>query len=198
MQFKLASGVQIQSLKGIHNCYELTKYNGRFIYRISLSLDILKELLCSFIKGLREPCFCVLEIPTNGKDEDNSGKIHCDVYYSEEVTRDTLLKIMDNYGDLLLNDGLVNFSFASVEPSNEIYVGKYKITEIYTKNENQYQSLLENYNIVKEEKIKTIIDNLDLNHKGTRLAITHNQISIYDLPELLKNIGLHFVNRAEG
>lgn len=64
------------------------------------------------------------------------------------------MAILGKYGKWFLPDGMACFGFASHITNDEIYVMKYKIVRIYTRNLQKYQAMLEHFQVPREEKFK--------------------------------------------
>lgn len=200
--FKLASGVTVTNLEGIHPCYEVLEKETYSSFLINIDINVLEQLLDQFCNELDEPCFFILEVPTNENDErtlrkSNSDPFHRDVYYWDGCSREMLKDIMRQYGTLLLNDGMSRFGFASHRSKDEIYVGKYKITNILTKNAQKYHQMLAAYDIPYEEQIKTVWKNFSSETPGEARIIQIDGINVYDLVEILLKQGLYFAERRE-
>ncbi len=75
-----------------------------------------------------ERLFFILEIPTNQKEEPEPEKVlHKDVYYLDGCSRKKALGILEDYGELLIQDGMSAFGFGCQETGDEIMVEKYNI-----------------------------------------------------------------------
>ena len=201
-QFKLAEGVSVSNMDGIHECYEILDKESFFSFAINISIEKLEKLLREFCTQLTEPCFFILEIPTNEKNEQELRKnetdpFHADVYYLDGVTTEDLNFIIDTYGDLLINDGMVRFGFASHISNDEIFVGKYKVTYIFTQNRALYQSMLHKFDIPFEKSIKTVQSNFTYEQPGQCRCIKRDGKDIYTLADELKEKGLYFAQRIE-
>ena len=201
-QFKLADGVSVSNMDGIHECYEILDKESFFSFAINISIDKLEKILREFCAQLTEPCFFILEIPTNEKDEqelrrNETDPFHTDVYYLDGVTTKDLDFIIDTYGDLLIHDGMVRFGFASHTSQDEIFVSKYKITYIFTQDKELYQSMLYKFDIAFEESIKTVRSNFTYDEPGQCRSISRGGKDIYMIADELKEKGLYFAQRRE-
>jgi hypothetical protein len=201
-EFKLASGVSVPSLEGIHECYEVRNKGRYSSFAINLSLDTLEILLKRFCMDLVEPCFFVIEIPTNLDIEKKirtkePALFHSDVFYYDNCSRNTLLKIMDTYGEVLLNDGMSSFGFASHVNKDEIFVGKYKVTNIFTAEPLRYHQMLKEQNIPEENEIKTVWNNFSEDAPGEAQSLELDGKTVYDVVEKLTKQGMYFAERRE-
>ena len=110
--FLLGSGVKVPNLNGIHECYQVRQNGELFCLTANISADRLERLMECFCAELSEPCFFILEIPTNEADErllrqKDTDRLHCDVYYCDGLSRPALLALLEKHGELLINDGMV-------------------------------------------------------------------------------------------
>jgi len=199
-QFKLVDGVSAKNLEGIHECYEIVDKESFFSFAINISAEKIDALLREFCAQLSEPCFFILEVPTNEKYESQlrqspTDPFHSDVYYLDGISTSDLILILNTYGDLLIHDGMVKFGFASHSSHDEIFVGKYKITNIFTQNKAFYQSMLHKLHITQEESIKTLWNNFTYDTPGECVSINLNGRSIYTVVDELSEKGLYLAKR---
>jgi hypothetical protein len=87
--------------------------------------------------------------------------------------------------------------FASHISKGEIYVGKYKLTNLFTRNLERYRSMLEVLHIPQEEQIKTVWKNFSHNTPGECGLITHEEKTVYDVIDDLLQNGLYLAKRRE-
>ena len=200
--FHLAEGMIVANLDGIHECYEVKERNGTFAFTANVSVQNIDNLIRAFCENLEEPCFFNLEVPSNEKDEQalrkaNTDPFHCEVYYWDGLSRDFLLTIVDKYGELLINDGMTCFGFASHTSHDEIYLGRYNIVTIFSSDKVHYKQLLSEQGIPQEEQIKTVWDNFSQTMPGHTKRIHINGKDIYDVVDELKAEGLYLAERRE-
>lgn len=200
--FRLTEGMSVSNLDGLHECYEVKERNGTYVFKVNVSAENIAKLIQSFCIGLDEPCFFILEVPTNEKDElelrkKNTDSFHCDVFYWDGLSTSTLLEIVDKYGELLINDGMTCFGFASHHSHDEIYLGRYNIVSIFASDVFRYKDLLDGMSISEEEQIKTVWDNFSKDAPGQTRRIEIGGQDIYSLIDELKNRGLYFAERRE-
>lgn len=196
--FNFAEGIEIENLDGIHQCFEV---NGENIIA-NISFENQKTILTELCNSLTAPLFFFIEIPCDENTEKKLQKsgsdcFHKDIYYLDNCTTKVILAILKRYGDLLLNDGLVQFGFASHNDEDEICVGKYKIISIYSKNITKYSMVLEDFKIPKEKRIKTVWDNFSDDCPGVATTIEFNGETINDVVENLKEVGLYYSQTRE-
>lgn len=201
-EFLLAKGITVPDITGIHECYEMTQRNEAFVFTVNISVPHIEPLLMNFCFELAEPCFFILEIPTNVQDEEQlrlqeTDPYHCDVYYCDGLSKQDLYAIIKKYGELFIQDGMVCFGIASHTTREELFVGKYKIIQIFTGSEARCKKLLHEMRIPLEENIKTVWENFSQENPGTTSTITMNGKNIYDALEELKKQGFYFAERRE-
>jgi len=127
----------------------------------------------------------------------DSDPLHADVYYWDRCSKKTLTDIMDEYGELLLNDGMSCFGFASHISKDEIYIGTYKITNIFTADPQRYHQMLADLSIPYEDCIKTVWENFSSENPGEIKRIQIRGKDVYDLIEELQGKGLYWAERRE-
>ena len=201
-EFLLVRGIDVPNLTDIHECYEISQRAESFIFTINISADNIESLITNFCSELVEPCFLIIEAPTNETDErelrlEKMAPFHCDVYYCDGLSKQTLFGLIKKYGELLVNDGMVCFGFASHVSNDELYFGRYKIAKIFSANEQRYKNLMGKIGIPLEESIKTVWDNFSQETPGSTNSISVDEKNIYDVLGELKEYGLYFAERRE-
>lgn len=200
--FQLAKGMKVTNLEGIHECYQVRQQNDLSVFTANISAPNILPLVKSFCRGLAEPCFFILEAPVNRDVENQLRKsdtdpLHYDVYYWDGLSIASLLDILGKYGELLINDGMCRFGFASHASRDEIYIGKYNIAKIFTRDEERYEKFLGNFDIPKENEIKTVWDNFSKDTPGEAIRIEIDGRNIYSLIDELKEKGLYWAETRE-
>jgi len=201
-EFLTAKGIVVPDLADIHECYEVSQREEKFVFTINVSATNIEKLMKNFCSELDEPCFLIIEVPTNVTYEqqlraDNTVPFHCDVHYCDGLSKKTLLELIDKYGELLINDGMVCFGFSSHTSHDELYIGKYKIATIFSADKQRYSNLMSKMDIPLEDNIKTVWDTFSSETPGSTNAISLDGKSIYDILEELKELGLYFAERRE-
>ena len=200
--FQLPKGATVKNLDGIHECFYVRELKNNYKFIANVSFENTDEMIRDFCRELEEPCFFILEVPTNEKDEialreaGEPGR-HGDLYYLDGISRARMFEIFDKYGELLLNDGMVRFGFASHASRDEIYIDKYNIVIIYAIDRARYEKFFLERGIPQEEKIKTVYQNFTKDVPGESRRIDIDGKSIYDIVDDLKPEGLHFAERVE-
>jgi len=200
--FLLVQGVTAPDLTGIHECYDINKEDKLFRFTINVSAENIERLIKCFCSELEEPCFFILTLPTDAKNEnqirlESTDPFHSDVYYCDGLSKQALFELIEKYGELLINDGMVCFGFASHSSKDELYYGKYKIATIFTFDEIRYKNLMNKMGIPLEEKIKTVWSNFSRETPGSTSPITIDGKNSYNVMEELKENGLYFAERRE-
>ena len=201
-EFMPVRGIIVPDLTDIHECYEVSQREESFVFTINVSADKIENLMRYFCSELAEPCFLIIEVPTNEADEqqlrvDKTAPFHCDVHYCDGLSKKTLFDIIDKYGELLINDGIVCFGFSSHTSHDELYIGKYKIASIFSDDEQRYAKLMSKMNIPLEDKIKTVWDTFSREMPGSSKTISVDGKNIYDILGELKEYGLYLAERRE-
>lgn len=196
--FSLPQGIEINDISDIHNCFEATNKN----ILASVSSDKLLKVLSDLIKQLTAPVFFFIETPCDEESEiklrkDDSSPMHKDIYYLDNCTTKVALAIIKRYGELLVNDGIVQFGFGSNTENEEIYVMKYNVLSIYSEDISAFSNVLKNHNIPQESNIQTLWDILSEENPGACTLIDLNGENIFDIVENLKDEGLYFSHQAE-
>lgn len=196
--FKLAKGITVPDLSGIMESYSIEDD----IIIANVSFENLNKLIIDFINQLKPPMFFILEVPTSKDEELNIGNgkiesLHRDLYYMDGCTTEGALAMIIRYGELLLNDGLLKFGFASHETNDEIFVEKYKIINIYSRNITEYKTFMEEHNIPYVSKTKTVWENFTQSTPGRCEAITVKGKQTIDIIKDFDSCGLYFAKRID-
>lgn len=191
--FKIIEGLNISSTDGVKSSY--VRINDSEITSV-ISAEKIKTIVSKAVKTIKRPYF-FLEIPcTEAQEAELSKKgdigLHMQLY-NLEVTTEVAEAIIERYGDLLINDGVTNFGFCSLETETEIYVMPFQNIMFY--NENNIQVF---ENILREESIsENSIDNhitidglLSENNPADRILVELDGETVFDVIENLKEVGL--------
>lgn len=205
--FQLAKGNTVPNLEGIHACYEVverTRQKGEpyYSFAANVGMETLPLLLEDFCRQLDEPCFFLCELGATKDQEEKlrqseDSPYHRSVYYKDGCSREELLSIWRKYGEWFVEDGMSCFGFASHRTADEIYVGKYKIVNLFTKDLERYEALLKRYQIPREESIKTVWNNFTREQPGECRLVTINGKTVYDIVDELLKDGLYFAEFRE-
>lgn len=192
-KFKIIEGLNISSTDGVKSSY--VRINDSEITSV-ISAEKIKTIVSKAVKTIKRPYF-FLEVPCTEAQEAEFYKkgdsgLHMQLY-NLEVTTDVAEAIIERYGDLLINDGVTNFGFCSLETETEIYVMPFQNIMFY--NENNIQVF---ENILREESIsENSIDNhitidglLSENNPADRILVELDGETVFDVIENLKEVGL--------
>lgn len=167
---------------------------------VNVNARNIKNLMCDFIRAQKSPVFLILELPTNQHDEqalrqNDTEPMHCDVYYLDGLSSAEAVALLDEYGELLIHDGLSHFGFGAHDATAEIMLSKYNIVKLLTKDFKTYQDFFVKHNIRLVENCLTAWDTFNRDAPGEATVIAVDGKTVYTLPELLKSRGLYFAER---
>jgi hypothetical protein len=201
-KLKLPEGMKVPRLDEVHESYEMVDQGRWLSFLINISEEKIDPLLRRFCGELDGTGFFILETPTNAKEEEKlreseNSPLHRDVHYLPNLNGEGMLSILDRYGELLIQDGMGTFGFASHASKDEIFVGRYKITSIYafTRDAQKYRRMLNDFGIPEEEEIKTVWSTFTEQSPGECYEIEIDGMNIYDLVRALEPEGLFFAKR---
>ncbi len=200
--FNVVRGNHVPCLDGIEEGYSIRKYNNQYQLTINVSAENIDNVFRKLCASVRSPGFLLLEHGTNAKIEDELRKsdndpFHKDVYYLDGLEHEYFFQIYDQYKELLINDGEINFGFGSHVTMDEIFVGPYKIFTVFTDDIDKYFNTLSDLGIYQKDELKTVWDNITPESPGSRMTIKHNGIDIYKMVKLLTETGLYLAERRE-
>ncbi|MBR5949193.1 MAG: hypothetical protein IKZ82_11210 [Clostridia bacterium] len=146
--------------------------------------------------------YFVLELPTHSAVERTLRKtdtdpMHLDVYYIDGLDGEAVMKLLLEYGDMLINDGMVRFGFGRHDSSSELMVYKYNQLMLFAKDEKEYERFFEEFGLQRVDELVTAWDTFSHEEPGKCVKVEHNGITIYDLPEKLAPLGIYFAERRE-
>lgn len=191
--FKIIEGLNISYISGVKSSY--VKINNSEINCV-LSAEKIKSIVKKAVKLIKKPYF-FLEIPcTDAQEAELSKKgdnaTHMQLF-NLEVTHNVADAILDRYGDLLINDGVTNFGFCSLETETEIYVMPFQNIMLYNENDTSaFENLLRKNNIpeAKPEQYITVDSLLSKDNPADRVLVEFNGETVFDMVENLKEVGL--------
>ncbi len=191
--FKIIEGLNIADISGVKTSYSII--NASEINCV-LSAERIKSIVKKAVKLIKKPYFFI-EVPCTDAQETELSKhgdsgTHMQIY-NLEVTHDVADAILKRYGDLLINDGLTNFGFCSLETETEIYVMPFQNIMLYNKNDTSgFEKLLKESNIpkVKPEEFITIDSLLSNSNPADRVLVELNGETVFDVIENLTEVGL--------
>jgi hypothetical protein len=131
--------------------------------------------------------YLIIQKPLKGKPNSFSkGPFKAELLFFDLRTKKHIYEAMDHYGEILLNDGMSKFGIRSHETADEIFIEKYKIVYIYSKNVKQYTGLLDSYGIIETNDLITAWNTFSSDYPGECSRVAINNIDIYDVVEMLK------------
>lgn len=188
--FHTVQGVQLDSLDGIKNGYEMEQNKDVWQFTVVASAEKIAPLLKAFVEKMPTPGYFTLELP----DEDAQ---NYSVYYLDGCTRPVLAAVVERYGDLLINDGFVRFGFAGHDSKEELFVTDLKTVQIYTVDKDATVKMLEKLGY----SLQTPLTKLwDIAGDDNRCVLSHVEVeeeSIFDLPDLLEEAGIYLSGKRE-
>ncbi|MDE5853615.1 MAG: hypothetical protein K2H19_00935 [Ruminococcus sp.] len=170
--------------------------------RANVNASKIEEIFQHFISIQTERIFFILELPTSREDEErlrksNFDPMHKDIYYIDGLFNEQALLLLIRYGELLINDGLCQFGFGSHDGSAEIMLEKYNIMTIWAKDTKQYRNFFDAHDIHITDNYICAWDTFSIENGGECRTIKINGISIYDLPNELKEWGIYLAETRE-
>lgn len=197
-EFSLAPGYEIDDVSAILQGYHISGNN----ITISINFEKIFKLVYDCIQVLGESVFFFIEIPNqenNDEQENDSSdiKFYKDIYYLDNCTLEVAVAIMKRYGDLLINDGIVQFGFGSHINNDEIYIKKYNLINIYATDPNKYKSILDKNEILELNNLITAWDVINENNPGRMTSVDFNSETIYTVIDNLTDAGLYYSHTTE-
>ena len=192
---KMVEGCQVPFPERLFEGYEMgTRYTCLHLDACRIPLAVEK-----FLERRRgEKVFFILELPTNIQNEPEPERVfHKDIYYLDNLTPAQALDLMGEYGELLVRDGMSAFGFGGQESGDEIMVEKYNLVTLWAKRPVKWKPLLEEVGLPEQEHLVTAGETFDRDHPGRCRTVTVDGLTVYDLPERLKDRGLYFAERRK-
>ena len=196
--FQTAPGVTIPFPEKIQEQFQV--YEGQSI-RANISFEKLKSLLTEFYQSLPEPLFFVLQLPLSIQEERQLGHdkiLHQEVCYLDGQTRDQMDSILNTYGQILLEDGMSQFAIASHVNHEEIFIQKYKLTDLYSPSPRRFIPLLQRYRLTETDHLFTVWDTFSQETPGECRRISIQGLDAYAIAERLKEKGMYRARIIEG
>ncbi|MGW8179092.1 MAG: hypothetical protein ACWGQW_10055, partial [bacterium] len=198
-EFLLPDGIEITSLKGIHEGYsESLADDGYYIFTINVSADNISRYFLTLSELVKEPAFFLVEMGLNESEErqlrhKETDPFHKAIYYLDGIDFKKAEAFFLTHERLLVHDGMVNFGFGSHQGHDEVFVGGYKTFTIYADSPEKYRSALAELGVPVVSGIRTVWDNFNQNSPGRRNALQEKP-NIWDMLEQMKSEGFY---RAE-
>lgn len=200
--FKLGTGVHVTDLSGIREGYAVKETAQYSLITANVSADRLEETFLGLARLVNTPGYAIIEVPVNQEIEEalrtsDADPFHKDVYYMDGIDFEILEVLFTSNLGLLVNDGGINFGFGSHQGYDEVFVGRYKFMQIYTKEPDKYTRELQRLGYEQRDPLRTVWDNISPNTPGYTELLTIEGENIYDLVERLVGEGFYFVERRE-
>lgn len=195
--FQTAPGVTIPFPEKIPEQFQV--YEGQSI-RANISYEKLMPLLTEFYQSLPEPLFLVLQLPLSMYKEQQLGYdqiLHQEVCYLDGQTRGQMDALLHAYGQLLLDDGISQFAVASHVNHEEIFIQKYKLTDLYSPAPRRWIPLLQRYGLTETDHLLTVWDTFSPETPGECRRISRNGLDAYGIAERLKQRGMYRAKLVE-
>ena len=188
--FQTAPGVTLPFPEQVQEQFQV--YEGRAI-QANISFEKLQPLLIEFYQVLPEPLFFVLQLPLTEQEEKQLGQKgwHDEVCYLDGQTREQIAAILHEYGQILLEDGLSQFAVASHVNHEEIFIQKYKLTDLYPPTPRRFIPLLQRYGLTETEHLVTPWDTFSIKTPGECRCVSIDGVDVYTIAERLKQQGLY-------
>jgi hypothetical protein len=201
--FRLARGVEVGSLDGVHEGYMARLTDEDYtLLTVNVSAERLDEVILALAAEVREPGFLIVELPASADVERRLRKTdrdpyHRDVFYLDGMTYAHFITLFRRYADLLVHDGVIGFGYGAPDAHDEVFVGRYKIVYVYADDPEKYVRVLDGLGYVEEPELCTVWDTFTPQTPGRVFPIRTGGLGVYEMVEALKKDGLHFVERRE-
>jgi hypothetical protein len=187
-----AFGITLPFPEKIKEEYQLYEHSVMFY----VSFEKIEPMLNEFIRQLEEPLFLVLELPLSQAEEEqirqsDADPFHRKVCYLDGQTKEQINKIIQRYGELLLNDGMSQLAVASHVTKDEIYIQKYKIISIFCYEPSKYIDFLKKYGLTQTDALVTPWDTFTRETPGEVRSVEMNGISVYEVYDELVKMGMY-------
>lgn len=172
--------------------YEIDKNEIVF----NISAENIENFIFTFINDeFIEPGFFILEVPLKKDEEDllkntNNTLFHKNVYYLDGQNKEFLINLFKENLIYFLKNGLISFGVASHITGDELFITKYNIGYIYSKDVSKYLNLFKQFDIPKVEKIKTAWHTFDPKNPGEVYGY-NGKNNIYDFIKTMTPVGLY-------
>lgn len=202
--FSLPKGVQVADLTGIQEGFRRYPVeSGITRFSLNVSAERISETFLRLASRLDPPMFLILEVPSPEDVEetlraDESSPFHTDVYYLNELTFERLRKLYSRFHHFFVEDGLLRFGVASLKARQEIFVGSFKIFDVFSDNPGPFEAVLfDEMKFSELSDFKTVHANFTREAPGELTRVEAHGQTLYDMIELLKEDGLYLKERRE-
>lgn len=202
---KFPKGVRVPKAETIHECFEVVDQKKYWSFAINVDETNIMPLVRRFCESLPGTGYFILETPLCHEEEKKLRKTerdpcHRHVYFLPYLDRDGMLGILDRFGGLLVQDGMSTFGFASHDNKDEIFVGKYKLTNIFafSRDLEKYRQMLSDMGIPEEKEIRTAWSTFTKRSPGELERLEVDGMDMYEVAKALEPEGLFLVKTIEG
>lgn len=195
---ELTKGSVVPQVEKLSEQYQVRDTNMLANVNASKIEEVFQHFIC--IQDGR--LFFILELPANEKDEiklrkSDKDPMHKDIYYIDGLTNEQALVLLIRYGELLINDGISKFGFGAHDGTAEIMRDKYNVITLWTNDIAKYADFFEAHDIPRVDKCLTAWDTFSAETPGESNCVEDNGLSVYDLPEKLKDWGIYLYEQRE-
>lgn len=185
-------------MSGINEGFEIQEY----VIFANVNADKQAKVIEHFICIQEEPLFFILEVPTNELVELEIGngvieQLHKDIYYMDGCTKQEALTVLNRYSEILINDGICKFGFASHKSGDELMVEKYGVVTIQSSKIKKYKEFYLEHDINQIDDLKTAWDNFNEDTPGICEIYSIDGKTVYSIIDALQNWGIYFDERRE-
>lgn len=163
----------------------------------NIDVDKIHTLLKKFIDIQNEELFLFIEVPTNLNELENKDEAYTDVYYKDGLTKEEAHNLLNEYGEILINDGLCEFGFGTKSFNDEIMSHKYNVVTVFSKNIDKYSKLLSELKIIETNDYKSAWDFFTPDSPGISSIYENDDKTVFDIIEELEEKGLYFGERKK-
>jgi hypothetical protein len=201
--FEFAKGVSVSAPEKISEgfCCSVNE-KGYTVITINVSRKKIGPTFLRLASLVKSPSYFIYEVPTNEKVENSLGSkepeiYHKDVYYLDGKDIAACKTIFRKYEQYFVDDGMVCFGFGYHKGTDEVFVGRYKVFEVYAQEPNKYIQELSEMGFKQSPKLTTVWDTFTPKTPGKCERLTLQGKTIYNVAEELKEIGFYYAERRE-
>lgn len=190
-------GARIQNSEMLSEGYKMEEDSIESV----LDADHIMKVIRSFVRFYREEdCFFFLEIPCNADEEEqmrtSGGSLHKNIYYLDHIQADEVLKYLELFEEILINDGLTAFGVGN----HEAEIGKYRYNMVYafSANAEKLKKIFDENGIQQKSELLTPWDIINAENPGRSCAFQNDEgKTVYDIAETLKEAGMYLAEIRE-
>lgn len=150
---------------------------------LNLSCEKLFSFVAQCFRLLKAPVFLALHAPIDQTRDQ--------LYYLDGISPQYLETLWKMYGELLCQDGVSAFAFASHETGEEFFVQKYKIITLYSPKVERFLPLLQQFHVAETDKLVTAWDTFTAEEPGGLRQVDVDGLTLSDAIDQLMQIGLY-------